>query len=772
MSVAKDSTRHDYSRLVAVADGSSIAIEATAERAAKLTAALGGSIVAIDALTRARCLVICHEPPLVDAIARLQSLAPHGVPSLPVVVLGRELDSHLRHALFHAGAMEVRHDLIGAAALLTAIDDAIVRFEARRERDGDAAIRARHEFVAAMIEQAADAYFVHDMDGRFLDVNRRACESLGYTREELLQMRVTDIGTDFDLASARSVWAQIAPGTPFTVRGHQRRKDGSVFPVEVRFACTDVLGKRLFIALCQDITEAKRIEEELRMREARFRRVFETNLLGVIVWDIGGAILDANDEFLRIVGYDRADLEANLIDWARMTPPEHRAQDQRAVRDLHETGRHAPIEKEYVRKDGSRVWVLVGSAFTDARRGVGFVLDISGRKESEAALRDSEARFRGMAEALRDADRRKDEFIGVLAHELRNPLAPVRMAVEIMRRVGPAEARVQRVRDVIDRQVTHMARLIDDLLDVSRIARGKLALKTERCDLPAIARQTAEDYRPSLEAAGLRLIVTEPDDPMWVEGDAVRLAQMIGNLLHNAGRFTDAGGVVEVRSEIDRTHRFALVHVIDTGVGIEPELIERLFDPFSQADQDLARSKGGLGLGLALTKGLAVLHAGDVTVQSDGVGHGATFTLRIPLGTGDDRAVPAPSKKPKIARLRILVVEDNRDAAETLADLLRLGGHDVMVTFDGAAALAAAESFEPDVVVSDIGLPGQMDGYEVARALRASARFPGLTLIALSGYANEEARRRSREAGFDVHLAKPPDIASLDEALASVRRRS
>jgi len=307
---------------------------------------------------------------------------------------------------------------------------------------------------------------------------------------------------------------------------------------------------------------------------------------------------------------------------------------------------------------------------------------------------------------------------------------------------------------------------------VSRIARGKLALKTERCDVATIARQTAEDYRPSLEAAGLRVIIPELDEPLWVQGDAVRLAQMIGNLLHNASRFTDTGGTVEVRTEIDRADRVAIVHVIDTGVGIEPELIDRLFDPFSQADQDLARSKGGLGLGLALTKGLADLHGGDVTAKSAGIGRGATFTLRIPLIEGEYLATAAPPKAHthSVAGLRILVVEDNYDAAETLAEFLRLGGHDVTVAFDGATAITTAESFEPDVVVSDIGLPGHVDGYGVARALRASARFARLHLIALSGYANDDARRQSREAGFDVHLAKPPDIASLDEALAAVRR--
>jgi PAS domain S-box-containing protein len=392
------------------------------------------------------------------------------------------------------------------------------------------------------------------------------------------------------------------------------------------------------------------------------------------------------------------------------------------------------------------------------------VRDISAARRSEEALL-------ALNDRLREADRRKDEFIGVLAHELRNPLAPVRLAVEILRRTAPAEPRIERVRDVIDRQVTHMSRLIDDLLDVSRIARGKLALRTERCDVASITRQTVEDYRPSLEAAGLTLTVAVPAEPVWVEGDPVRLAQMVGNLLHNAGRFTDQGGSVEVRAAIDVAADMAQVDVADTGCGIDPELLVRLFDPFSQAHQDLARSKGGLGLGLALTKGLAELHGGTIAVWSAGPGRGTTFTVRLPLVDLHDHArTPAPPTVARGERLRILIVEDNHDAAETLGDLLLLAGHDVKITYDGASALAAAPGFRPHVVISDIGLPGGLDGYGVARALRADPHHSGVRLIAISGYANEDARRRSREAGFDAHLAKPPDIATLERALADVRR--
>jgi len=363
---------------------------------------------------------------------------------------------------------------------------------------------------------------------------------------------------------------------------------------------------------------------------------------------------------------------------------------------------------------------------------------------------------------LQEADRRKDEFIAILAHELRNPLAPVRTAVEILRRTPGAQLRQRTACEVVERQVAHMARLIDDLLDVSRIARGKLSLHREPCDFAAIARQTAEDYRPSLEGAGLHLAV-EVAGPLWVEGDPVRLAQMVGNLLNNAQRFTPPGGRVRVSAQA-REGR-AQVDVEDTGVGIPPELQARLFDPFSQADQDLARSKGGLGLGLALTRGLAQLHGGSVGVHSAGPGRGSRFSLCLPLAAAVE-AAPAGAPTAAPAGRRILVIEDNEDAALTLADLLGLMGHEVRVAFTGEGGVAAAREFQPEAVISDLGLPGRLDGYGVGRALRMDPALRHVRLIALSGYADPRSRERSREAGFDVHLAKPADLSALEAALA------
>ena len=369
-------------------------------------------------------------------------------------------------------------------------------------------------------------------------------------------------------------------------------------------------------------------------------------------------------------------------------------------------------------------------------------------------------------EALREADQRKDEFMAILAHELRNPLAPVRTAVEIVRRIDGLQPAQRRACEVIARQVAHMARLIDDLLDVSRIARGKMALQRERCDFAAIARQTAADYRDTLEAMGLALVIEASPGPIWVDGDPVRLAQMVGNLLGNAIRFTESGGQVRLLIEGDPATHTARVSVIDTGIGIAPEFLPKLFDPFSQAHQDLARSKGGLGLGLALTRGLAQMQGGTVEVRSEGLGHGATFVLTLPMRAADseERAPTAPTNVPPEA-LRILVIEDNVDAAQSLADLLSLLGHQVRVAFDGEHGVQAARDERPDVVISDIGLPGAIDGYGVAARLRALPELAGVRLIALSGYVDAQARERARQAGFDAHIAKPADLPALEAAL-------
>ncbi len=375
-------------------------------------------------------------------------------------------------------------------------------------------------------------------------------------------------------------------------------------------------------------------------------------------------------------------------------------------------------------------------------------------------------------EALREADRRKNEFLAMLGHELRNPLAPVRNAVYIMRQPDVPPAELARARDIVDRQISHLARLVDDLLDLSRISRGKILLRKERLDLVELVRAAAEDQRSNLEENGLVLEVELPREPLWVTGDPTRLSQVVGNLLHNAGKFTDAGGHVRLELRPDQGRHAELV-VRDTGIGMEPWMVERLFEAFSQADRSLDRSQGGLGLGLALVKGLIDLHGGEVHASSAGLGRGAEFVLRLPVEPPEEEK---DMEEPGIpvaggGSRRILVIEDNQDAAESMRLLLELVGHTVAVAFDGPQGLAAAQRFQPEVVLCDIGLPGSMDGYAVARTLRSDGVPGPMTLIALTGYGQEEDQLKAREAGFDIHLTKPVDPAALQKLLAELPGR-
>ncbi len=372
---------------------------------------------------------------------------------------------------------------------------------------------------------------------------------------------------------------------------------------------------------------------------------------------------------------------------------------------------------------------------------------------------------------IQEGDRRKDDFLAMLAHELRNPLAPIRTAVHVMRLLGLQEEQLSQARDMIDRQVTHMTRLIDDLLDVSRLSRGKVLLRKECLDLTEVVRATAEDHRAMLEAGGLRLRVSLPGRSLWTTGDPTRLAQVIGNVLHNASKFTDPGGLVTV-DLADAGGGLASVRVRDTGIGIEPAMLRRAFDTFSQADRSLARSRGGLGLGLALVKGLVELHGGQAHVGSPGPGLGTEVTIRLPLTEGPALPDPTPPAKHSVSALRVLIIEDNADAAESMRLLLTLQGHTVEVAASGSAGVEAGRAFRPNVVLCDIGLPGDLDGYGVARACRRDPVLAPAYLIAATGYGRAEDQVLALDAGFDAHLTKPVDFADLLRLFAGVHARA
>jgi signal transduction histidine kinase len=380
--------------------------------------------------------------------------------------------------------------------------------------------------------------------------------------------------------------------------------------------------------------------------------------------------------------------------------------------------------------------------------------------------RDRAMQARAAGEALAEVNRRKDQFLAMLAHELRNPLVPLHIGLHLLRHASTEGRTREQALDSAERQLRHLGRLVDDLIDASRVSSGRLQLQRQRLDLGRLVRLAAEDRRTWLEQAGLTLSIVTPDVPVWVNGDDTRLSQAIHNLLDNAGRFTDRGGRVAIRLEASGNE--AAISVIDTGIGIEPEMLPQVFAVFVQAKQTPERPGGGLGLGLSVVKGVIEMHGGRVHAFSDGPGRGAVFTLWLPIEPEPAALVvqSQAASETTAGRLRLVVIEDNRDAAESLRMFLELLGHEVAVAYTGPEGVRLAREVRPAAVISDIGLPG-LDGYGVAGALRHDPAMEGAMLIAVSGYGQEEDIRRAREAGFDHYLVKPADPGVLHRLLTT-----
>jgi PAS domain S-box-containing protein len=432
-----------------------------------------------------------------------------------------------------------------------------------------------------------------------------------------------------------------------------------------------------------------------------------------------------------------------------------------------DTGR-ASDDRWHVRKDNTYFFASgITTALRDARGTLhGFVKIMRDRTDRKRL--DEELRNR--AEALARADRDKDEFLAVLAHELRNPLAPVFYALRLLDEKPLDDPGRSYIRSIIDRQMRRLARLIDDLLDVSRIRTGKVELRKSRVELSAAVAHVVDIVRPLCEDRGIGLTVSLPAEPVWLEADVTRLEQVLSNLLSNAVKFTEDRGSIQLTAE--RLPHEVVVRVQDSGVGIAPDFLPRIFDLFTQGDRSLDRARDGLGIGLTLARRLVEMHGGTIEAHSEGIGKGSEFVIRLPalLQAAPPDAEPARAAGSTGRSLRILVVDDSADTAETMGTLLEMAGHTIQLAHSGPAALEAAAASPPDVVILDIGLPG-LDGFQVAQRLRENPAMKDVTLIAASGYGQEEDLRRSREAGIDRHLVKPIDLRELQDLLAAVASR-
>jgi two-component system, chemotaxis family, CheB/CheR fusion protein len=611
--------------------------------------------------------------------------------------------------------------------------------------------------LARIVESSQDAILSKTLDGVVTSWNAGAERMYGYTAREMIGHPVEVLAPPERRAELIPIFERLRRGLriePFeTVRV---RKDGRRLSVILTISPVfgfdgQVMGAS---AIARDITDSKRAEEELRLGEERYRSLVQA--LTSVVWtaDAEGRFVERQTSWEEYTGQSWE--EHAGWGWAQAVYPE----DRERIKALwsESLARRTPYRAE------GRIWNAASAAYRhfaaravpllDADRAVrewvGTVNDVEDRKQAE--------------NALREAGRRKDEFLAMLGHELRNPLAPIRNCLYVLSMPNATATQTQRALATLERQVLHLTRLVDDLLDVSRISQGKILLRNERLDLVELVRSTVEDHRGALTAAGLALEVELPAGPLWVSGDPTRLSQSIGNVLHNALKFTDHGGRVRVRA--GSADGSAVVAIEDNGIGIEPEVLGRLFEPFSQAPPGIDRRRGGLGLGLALVRRLLELHGGTVEASSGGSGRGTEIRLRLPVveapaASPEDGGAP-PAGQPR----RCLIIEDNVDAAESMALLLQLKGHEVAVAHTGQEGLETARRFRPHVVFCDIGLPGALDGYAVARAIRDDPDFRFVRLIALTGYGQEDDQRRAREAGFDLHLTKPADPEMLQALLA------
>ncbi|BDG07288.1 PAS domain-containing hybrid sensor histidine kinase/response regulator [Anaeromyxobacter paludicola] len=609
-----------------------------------------------------------------------------------------------------------------------------------------------------------DFVYVFDLQGRFVYANRRLLEVWGMQLPDVIGKTCRELGYEqwhHDM-HMREIAQVIETKRPIKGEVPFRAPLTGIFGV-YEYIFTPVLGPdgavESIAGTTRDVTDRKRVEEALRESEEKLRLAKDAAKMGAWDWNLLTGELHWTDRCKALFGLEPGTVMSYEV-FVGAIHPEDRERVEGAVRAALSDHRDYDAEMRTVWPDGTVHWIASkGRATFDghgrAVRMAGMALDISDRKGTEEQLREA-------VERLREADRRKDEFLGMLSHELRNPLAPIRNSIYLLEKAPPGSEASQRARAVIFRQTEQLARLVDDLLDVTRISRGKIELERQRLDARVIVRQVTEDLHGVFEHAGVELRVEHMGfAPAWVEVDPTRLSQVLGNLLQNAAKFTPSGGRVTV--SLTRDERWAELCVRDTGAGIAAAELPHVFEPFVQSEQTLARSKGGLGLGLALVKGLVELHGGTVQGRSDGPGRGAEFVVRLPLVLPAQLPAETRPATPRAQR-RIVLIDDNVDAAETLADVLALEGHSVKTARDARSGMALVREERPEFVLCDVGLP-DLDGYDVARALRRDPALQDVRLVALSGYAQPDDRERARAAGFVAHIAKPADLDELRRLL-------
>lgn len=623
-----------------------------------------------------------------------------------------------------------------------------------------AAAKGKRDAVA-ILESITEGFFTLDRQWCFDYVNAEAYRILNKAPGELTGKVLWEVysgmeGTEFELRYKQTMLQREKTSFTAFYPDHERWYDVTTFPAPEGMAVyfRDVTAQRTLMA----------DRDQVLAESERQRRIYETALNStpdfVYVFDLDHRALYANDALLKTWGVTdvrgKTWMDLGYEQW-------HADMHDRELDQVIQT--RAPIRGEipFTGTTGTRMYDYIFAPVFDAQGEVvavaGTTRDITDRKAAEQSIQEQATR-------LAASDRAKDDFLATLSHELRNPLAPLRNSIALLRRGGLEGEKLAKINGVMERQVNHMTRLVDDLLEVSRISRGVLSLRNERVELAAVIKTAVETSNPLIQAAGHQLVLNVPPQPLWLEGDAVRLAQVISNLLNNAASYTDAGGTITVT--VLRKDDQVCISVRDTGIGIEPASIPHMFEMFSRGNRDSARNQGGLGIGLALARRLTEMHRGTLEARSDGLGKGTEFTICLPLANTASQNVQAPAaSEVRLDKTRVLVVDDNVDAGDTLAVVLDMLGAEVRVARDGMQALEAFAAYKPSVVLLDIGMPG-MNGYQVAQAIRSRFADHPAVLVALTGWGQEDDLQRAKEAGFNHHLLKPAEIDALQQLLADI----
>jgi PAS domain S-box-containing protein len=643
------------------------------------------------------------------------------------------------------GFLGIAHDLSASRAVETAL------------RESEAHLR--------IITESTEAWLARiDVAERYLFANRAFNERVGVRRRSVIGRTVREV-------VGERAYRVLAPELKRALAGERVLFERLVpyFGMGERYVRIEYIPERDahgavcgVVGVIVDLTQRRRAEEALRESEVRLATLTAAVPAMLFSTTPEGRVDYVNDTFYEYSGLPRGTPAAPA--WQRLVYADDLPRVLVSWEHAVSSGEDLNIECRLRRADGAYRWFKAYAAQLQsqgrAAKWLGVALDIDEQKKAEAALQD--------------ANRRKNEFLAMLAHELRNPLAPIRNSAHILHMLSVGEPRLKTTTEMIGRQVNHMARLIDDLLDVARITQGKITLRRERVELTPLLYNAVESVRPFIDARGHQLAIEVPGEPLYLDADATRVTQIVSNLLSNATKYTDAGGRIELR--VRRQDDQVDIVVRDSGIGISAELLPHLFDPFTQSERSLDRSQGGLGIGLSLVKRLVEMHAGSVAVYSAGLGKGSEFNVRLPVLPGSARAPlspPAVSVRQRAAgtrtQLRVLVVDDNVDAEQSLTLLVRMHGHEVRAAHEGMEALRQAKGFRPQVVLLDIGLPG-MNGYDVARRLRRAPETAQAVLVAVTGYGQSEDREEALEAGFQHHLVKPVEplaLLALIEAIAA-----